>query len=113
MQDRNINEENKVKLALNLYYDKTTSEYIIERDNNEDTLNSSLTGIDFIININVNKVVNYKKFSGYRIVEVSPDISPNTLKQGFVKFVFVDKDENVVKFQNDDGRIAITVTKIY
>ena len=113
MQDRNINEENKVKLALNLYYDKTTSEYIIERDNNEDTLNSSLTGIDFIININVNKVVNYKKFSGYRIVEVSPDLSPNTLKQGFVKFVFVDKDENVVKFQNDDGRIAITVTKIY
>lgn len=99
--------------GINLYYDKTTSEYIIERDNNEDTLNSSLTGIDFIININVNKVVNYKKFSGYRIVEVSPDISPNTLKQGFVKFVFVDKDENVVKFQNDDGRIAITVTKIY
>lgn len=98
--------------GINLYYDKTTKEYILERDNVEDTLNSSLTGIEYIIDFNFNKAVNKDYFSGYRITEVSPEISPNTLKQGYIKFVFVDKDENVIEYFNNTGRLAFIVNKI-
>lgn len=98
--------------GINLYYDKTTKEYIIERDNAEDTICNSLTGIEYLINFNFNKTVNNGVFSGYRITDVSPDISPNTLKQGYIKFVFVDKDEKPVPYQNKEGRLAFTVEKI-
>lgn len=98
--------------GINLYYDKVTKEYLIERDNTEDTISGSLTGIEYLINFNFNKVVNNGLFSGYRITEVSPDISPNTLKQGYIKFIFVDKDEKPVEYENKEGRLAFTIEKI-
>lgn len=98
--------------GINLYFDKITHEYIIERDNVEDTITSSLTGIEYLIDFNFNKFINKDIFSGYRITEVSPDISPNTLKQGYIKFVFVNKDEKVVDLQNNEGRLAFLVNKI-
>lgn len=98
--------------GINLYYDKVSKEYILERDNVEDTISGSLTSIEYLIDFNFNKCVNMGKFAGYRITEVSPDISPNTLKQGYIKFVFVDKDEHLVDFQNNEGRLAFIVNKI-
>lgn len=98
--------------GLSLYYDTTTKEYVLERDNIEDTLTGSLTGIEYLIDFNFNKVVSKRIFSGYRITEVSTDLSPNTLKQGYIRFEFVDNNGNVVDNLNNDGRFAFIVNKI-
>lgn len=98
--------------GINLYYDKVSKEYILERDNVEDTLNAPLTNIEFIVDFNFNKVVSFGHFSDYRITEISPEISPNTLKQGYIKFVFVDKNENIVDYTKNEGRLCFIVKKI-
>jgi hypothetical protein len=99
--------------GINLYFDKNTNEYLIERDNIEDTIEESFTNINYLIDLNFNKVANKKQFSQYNISEVSPDISPNTLKQGYIKFEFVDDSGKNVRYVNSSGRIYIRISKIF
>lgn len=99
--------------GINLYFDKNTNRYILERDNVEDTLGESFTNLNFIIDFNFNKVVNKDLFTDYNIVEVSTDLSPNTLQQGYLVFEFTDADNNPVKYTNSDGRIAVLIRKLY
>jgi hypothetical protein len=40
------------------------------------------------------------------------DLSPNTLKQGYIQFEFVDKDDKNVKFVNKNNRLAVLIYKI-
>jgi hypothetical protein len=96
-----------------LYLDKNTNQYIIERDNVEDTLGESFTNINYSVEFNLNKVVNKGLFSQYNICEVSPEISPNTLKQGYIKFEFVDDEGNNVKYHNSNSRILIMIYKLF
>ena len=70
-----------------LSYNKETHEYIVERDNNNDTISDILTNARYIMHIDLNKTISFKKFNGYSITAVSPDISPCTLKQGYYSFV--------------------------
>lgn len=97
--------------GINLYYDKTTNEYILERDNVNDILNESFNLLNYIVDFNVNKTVNKNVFANYRICEVSLEPSPNTLKQGFIRFDFVDQTGQKVVL--NEGRISIVINKIY
>ena len=95
--------------GVNLYYDKNTKSYIIERDNAEDTIGTSFTAANYIVDLNFNKAPYVR---GYQIVDVSADASPNTLKQGFIKFEILDKNNNPEQYTKNSGRIAIIVRKI-
>lgn len=97
--------------GINLYYDKKNNEYILERDNANDILNESFNLLNYVIDFNLNHTVNKNIFVNYRICEVSLEPSPNTLKQGYIKFDFVDKDNNKVIL--NEGRITILINKIY
>jgi hypothetical protein len=99
--------------GLSLFFDKTNNQYVLERDNVDDVIGESFTNIKYIVNFNFNKVVNKGHFSQYDICEVSLEISPNTLKQGFIRFEFVDKDDKPIVYANKDGRITVTVHKLY
>jgi hypothetical protein len=99
--------------GISLYLDSSTNQYIIERDNVEDTLGESFTNINYSVEFNFNKVVNKGLFSQYNICEVNPEISPNTLKQGYIKFEFVDSQGKTVKYQGSNNRILIMVYKLF
>jgi hypothetical protein len=99
--------------GINLYFDKNTNQYILERDNANDILGEAFTNLNYIVDFNFNKVPNKGLFSQYNICEVSTDISPNTLKQGFLKFEFADSDDRPVLYTNTDGRMAILIYKIF
>jgi len=99
--------------GINLYLDKNTNQYVIERDNAEDVISESFTNVNYSVELNMNKVVNKGHFSQYNICEVSPDVSPNTLKQGFIKFEFVDDSGKTVSYTNKSGRILIQIYKLF
>lgn len=99
--------------GLNLYFDRNTNEYILERDNIEDILNESFTNINYLVDFNFNKVVNKGQFSQYNISDISSDISPNTLKQGYLKFEFIDDHGNAVQYSGKEGRLAIIIYKLF
>lgn len=98
--------------GINLYFDKTQNQYLLERDNIEDIIGETFTNINYLVDFNLNKVVNKGLFSQYNICEVNTDISPNTLKQGFIRFEFADAHDQPVKYTNKDGRIAILIYKL-
>jgi hypothetical protein len=99
--------------GLNLYFDKNSNEYILERDNVEDVIEESFTNINYIVDFNFNKVVNKKYFSQYNITDVNPEISPNTLKQGYIKFEFVDDSGKSVVYKDKNSRISILIYKLF
>lgn len=96
--------------GLNLYYDKDNNDYLLERDNAVETLVDSFLNINYIIDINTNKMVNSSR---YVIEEISQEISPNTFKPGYIRFAFVDKNDNKIRCPDTAGRLVITVTKIF
>jgi len=98
--------------GISLYFDKNTNQYILERDNVNDVIGEAFTNINYIVDFNFNKVPNKGLFSQYNICEVSTDISPNTLKQGYLKFEFADATDHPVVYTNADGRIAILIYKL-
>lgn len=95
--------------GLNLYFDKNTTTYILERDNSEDTIHASFTGVNYVVDFNFNKAPRLKD---YEIVEISAEASPNTLKQGFIKFQILDKEDKPIKYDINSGRFTILVNKI-
>jgi len=99
--------------GVNMYFDRVANQYVLERDNIEDILEESFTNINYALDINLNKVVNKGFFSQYNICEVSAELSPNTLKQGFIKFEFVDDSGKNVKYSNSNSRILIMIYKLF
>ena len=83
------------------------NEYILERDNYEDTIGSSFVNANYLIDISLTKA----PYASYQITEVENDVSPNTLKQGYIKFNLLDNGK-VGKYNRPNGRIAIIITKI-
>jgi hypothetical protein len=96
-----------------LHFDRVENQYVLERDNSEDTIGESFTNINYSVDINLNKVVNKGHFSHYNICEVSPEASPSTLKQGFLRFEFVDAAGKPVQYSGSNSRILITISKIF
>ena len=95
--------------GINLYFDKNDCKYILERDNTEDTIGSSFTNANYIIDINFNKA---PYLNSYQITDVSPDVSPNTLKQGYLKFEILDKTGKSYKYDRSGGRLIFIIRKI-
>lgn len=93
--------------GVNLYFDKTKNEYILERDNYEDTIGSSFTNANFIVDFSFTKA----PYAAYTITEVSNEISPNTLRQGYIRFTISEKG-TVGRYKHPNGRLAFIVTKI-
>lgn len=94
--------------GINLYFDKNENKYILERDNNEDTIGTSFTNANYVIDMNFNKAPYLRD---YQITEVSPDVSPNTLKQGFLKFEIL-KDGKPIRYDRSSGRLIFIIRKI-
>lgn len=95
--------------GVNLYFDTIEKKYILERDNIEDTIGAPMTNSNFIIDFNMNKA---PYIGRYQITSISPEASPNTLKQGFIKFELLDNNNTAYKYDRGDGRIAVIVTKL-
>jgi len=99
--------------GINLYFDRNQNQYIIERDNREDILNESFTNINYIVDINLNKVVNKGYFSQYNICNVNPEVSPNTLKSGYITFEFIDDHGTPVIYKEKNGRLTILIYRLF
>jgi len=102
--------------GISLYYDTNEKVYILERDNYEDSIGTAFTASNFIIDINMNKA----PYAQYTITDVSVDVSPNTLKQGYLKFKITDtgpsgeKDKvlDPAMYSRPNGRFTFVITKI-
>ena len=99
--------------GINLYFDRNTSQYVLERDNANDVLGESFTNLNYLVDINTGKVVSKGQFDRVDIAEVSVDMSPNTVKQGFLRFELVGKDGTAMRYKHKDGRISVIINKIY
>lgn len=99
--------------GVNLYYNKIDKRFTIERDNIEDTIGEAFTLVHYTLDINTNKIVNKGIFDRYNITKVSPDVSPNTLKPGYIEFEFVKDGRAIELLKNNLDRIAIIVHRYY
>jgi len=99
--------------GINLYFDRIDNQYVVERDNINDIIGETFTNLNYLVDFNFNKVVNKGMFTQYNICEVSTDISPNTLKQGFIRFEFTDAQDKPVLYTNKDSRMAILIYKLF
>lgn len=95
--------------GLHLYYNRSTMEYLIERDNVDDIINDNLNANHLVITINTTKLQN-TGFMSCRTKYCSSELSPNTLKPGYLMFDFIDAKGQPVEV--GDGRIAIKVEKL-
>ena len=96
--------------GIELYYDQYNRSFLIERSNVETILNDPFTNLNYKVEININKVPNDGIFDHMSIIKISPDISPNTLKQGYIEFVFKKGAENIL-YPDNNARIYISVYK--
>lgn len=92
--------------GINLYFDKNSSEYILERDNYEDSIGAPFTNANYIVDFNFNKAPHAE----YEITDISNDASPNTLKQGYIRFKMKNCENGFYNIEN--GRLAFIITKI-
>jgi hypothetical protein len=97
--------------GLELYFDITDTSYVLERSNDPDILGESFTGYQYLVSINKDKLKSEGIFSRLDIVDVNGNLSPNTLKQGYIEFALVDDNGLKVKYP-DAGRVVITVEKM-
>lgn len=94
--------------GINLYFNRKDNTYIIERDNADDVVNSNLNSNRIIIDININKAIG--DYVGMRTIKSSSELSPNTLKSGFIVFGFVNEKNEYVPL--NEGLISIVINKI-
>lgn len=98
--------------GINLYYDTNQNNFILERDNENDIIGAAFTNSNYIVEINMNKLV-FNNIDHYAITNIDYDVSPNTLKQGSIRFEFIDKLGNHVDCEDREGRLTISIKKIF
>ena len=94
--------------GMEMYYDQIDKVYLLEKSNTETLIDEPFTNIKYKIDLNTNKLPNNHLFDNFRILDVSTDISPNTLKQGYAKFAF-DKDGQTIMYNNENGRLYVSI----
>lgn len=94
--------------GMDIYYDQIDKVYLLEKSNIENIVDEPITNLAYKIDLNIYKLPNNDIFDNFKIIETSTDISPNTLKQGYIKFVFIKNGENV-EYSNDNGRLYVSV----
>lgn|SRR5574344_625844 len=98
--------------GIQLFYNRLSKVYIIERSNTDNVLTEPFTNANYKIELNFNKVKNDVVFDNYKIVNISTDISANTLKQGSVSFALVKNSVNVEYPYGDENKLLIEIYKI-
>ena len=100
--------------GLALFYDIKNDELCLERDNINTTLIEPFTNNSYVIEMNTNKVVQYKEeliYDNFINTSVSPDLSPNTRELGFTKYAFI-KNGKKIKYSNDNSKLTVMIWKI-
>jgi hypothetical protein len=95
-----------------LYYDSIENVYTLERDNDNDTINENLANGNIIVDININKMNSENMFTHYNVLEVSSDISPATLKGGYLRLRFMNHDAQAV-VNDPNSKLLIRISKLY
>lgn len=98
--------------GINLYYDKNEHDYIIEKDNTNELITDSFTNVNYTVDINTNKIINNDLFDYYRITDVNPGPSLNTLRTGYIKFAFFKGDKKL-EITKSSGKVAIFINRIF
>lgn len=98
--------------GLMLFYDSVENTYTIERDNENDLVNDNLGNSNIILDFNTNKMISSGVFTHYEIIEVSNEASPNTLRHGYIKFRFMNGQDQV-KIDDVRSRLYIRAMKLY
>lgn len=94
--------------GIELFYNTQENTYVLERSNVDTIVQDPFTNINYKIDINTNKLPNNDTFDSVRTINISTDISPNTLKQGYIEFAFYKHGERV-KYNNSLGRLFISI----
>lgn len=95
--------------GINIYLNKDTKVYTIERDNANDCINIPLSNISVFLEINDGKCPGVH----HSIVDVSERISPHTIKAGFISFKLLDDTKNEpVLYDNEYARLYVFVNKL-
>lgn len=97
--------------GLSLVYNSETKEYILERSNIENILDTSFTNIPYRIELNFNKVINDNIFDKYIITDISNEISPTTIKQGYMKFALVKNNQRIF-YNKENSKLYISIYKM-
>jgi len=93
--------------GLLLFVNKKTNTYYLERDNKEDSIGGSFTSASYIVNFNFNKAPH----ASYIIEDASTEISPNSLKQGYISFKILENGVEKI-YQHSNGRLTFLVEKV-
>lgn len=97
--------------GLSLVYNSETKEYVLERSNIENVLETSFTNIPYRIELDFNKTVNDSIFDRYAITEISNEISPTTIKQGYLKFVLLKNNQRIC-YPIENSKLYIFIYKL-
>lgn len=95
--------------GLILFYDTKTSSFVLERDNANDILGASFTNINYIVDINTEKLCGC---SGHYAKDIDVDISPNTIKQGYINYIFLNSKNEAGSYKDFSGRLIVLVYKL-
>jgi len=98
--------------GLSLFFDSKECKYILERTKDNDFLKEPFTNINYIVDINTNKMVNKGNFDKLVITKISNDISPVNLKQGYMEFE-LELNGKAVEYTAELGRIIFLIRKLY
>jgi hypothetical protein len=95
--------------GINIYLNKDTKIYTIERDNVNDCIGLPLSDISIFYDINDEKCPGVH----HSIVDVSERISPHTIKPGYISFKLLnDKDNEATLYNNGFARIYVFINKL-
>lgn len=92
-----------------LYKDHDTGEYILEKDNRDESFTENLNASNIIIDINTNKCDNGVTAS---CITCSPEPSPNTRHSGYLRFLLKETTDVVSKESAKASKLFISVQKI-
>jgi len=94
--------------GMEIYYNQYDHTYTLEKSNTENITNDPFTNLSYRVEFNCNKLPNHKIYEYFTVIDVSTDISPNTLKQGYMTFGFF-KNGEPVEYTDNSGRLYVSV----
>lgn len=102
--------------GIKIYFDKKSNQYILERDIDNDLIGESFGDIQYVIEFNENKLINFVNgstiYDKLVVLEHSSAIAPNSLRDGYLKFGFV-KDEKLIEYKfNGSSFLYVFVRKV-
>lgn len=96
--------------GISLYYNRADNTYVLERDNSDDILQEPFTLLNYVVEINSEKIPGVN----HMLRAISAEPGPNTLKAGYLSFNFVNAAGETVDISKLDGnRLYVFIKKLY